>query len=1350
MKKLIALTITLLIATIGLSQTQQGYVKTLGRPEKKGEALGGVTVRVKGEHNPVVSNQDGTFSLLLADKKNGDAYSLQQVKKSGYELNEKDIIGRQFAFSDKVPLTIVMVSTEQLQADKQRIENNAYKTAEKNYKAKYNLLEKQLSDNKITAEQYQKEIQDLQDKFEKYQSLIDGLAEHYVHTDYDELDEKDREINVCIENGELERADSLIQTLFDPIGVLERNMEALASIEQQIGQARGIINQANEDMAAVLKQQEKDAEYLYQLYTIALAKFDNNKAEFYIDTRAELDTTNGDWQDDAAFYYLQQNQFNKAQFYYNRAIRTYREKAQDDPETYEFYLATALNNIGEAYRNIMFYYPDAVEPCEKALSEAVEIMRRLADSDPLTYGSNYGGTITSLGNFYLGQKDLKKAKNAFEEAVNLQRRLVKEDDTDLEAYYGLAVALGNLGHVYDLKKDYKKGEKYLTESLEMYRQLAQDNPEHFEGLLAHALGILSDHYHDANEETKCEAAFDESVALYRQLAKDNPQRYEPQLADRLYGRGSILSIKYSVQLLLGIPLDDVKQEVQDPLAMLEEAKDLYGRYIAEPLYRSLYIDALKYLYLFYLTINEPQKLNQIVEEYCQNLAESKDPNQGAQEFIKLVQSESPETAGNDLFTAKSLMIMSENYRKSGLYNESEATGLESLEMFRKIAEVDPTHEIEVAMALNNFSILYEDTHQNDKREACLTEALDICRRVAKTDPENSNPILAKVLANLGKLYKNTERYNESEAMYKECVQLRRQLVKIDKKANESGLASTLGNYGDLFLNDTLNRYEEGIPLVQEAYEIYQRLARSNHEQYESDLVTARYVLSWLYLKAKRHIEGTDLLLNLLETCHHSTNSAITQMYNTIVVDLKEWASYFVQEAIDYKNEKQYKESETYYQKTLDIYKRLAKDDPKTYEPEVATILNDLGILYHDTQRIEDCEKCYKEALKIKRRIAKEGTDDLAITLNNLGYLYLDNKQYQESETYYLEAVEIYRRIAKQDLLKYGPRLAITLENLGLVYKNTQRYSEYEETYLESVEVCRQLAQANPEQYEPWLASSLHELGRLYDNANRYEESEAAYLEALEIRRKLAKQDPEKYEFKLAQTLNNIAFLYKNAHRYTESETYYLEAMEIFRRLVQQNQQVYEPNIPMVLLNTGEVLLLDKKYQEAIPYLEEAMTLSKKYADNNATQQRRYENALNYLSTAYANTGDHQRSYELKKTYLSLLKTHYQEQPDNYRNSYVNTLGGQSFQCLFIGHNKEAEQLAREAIAIDASQHWLFTNLAAALLFQGKYEEAEKVYLQYKNELKDSFLQDFNEFETAGIIPEECKADVERIKQILSE
>ena len=95
------------------AQTQQGYVKTLGRPHQKGVALNGVSIRVRGGHNAVLSNDKGFFSMMMVGKKEGDAYALQQVQKQGYQLNDENMIGRRYAISSKVPLAIVMVSTKQ-------------------------------------------------------------------------------------------------------------------------------------------------------------------------------------------------------------------------------------------------------------------------------------------------------------------------------------------------------------------------------------------------------------------------------------------------------------------------------------------------------------------------------------------------------------------------------------------------------------------------------------------------------------------------------------------------------------------------------------------------------------------------------------------------------------------------------------------------------------------------------------------------------------------------------------------------------------------------------------------------------------------------------------------------------------------------------------------------------------------------------------------------------------------------------------------------------------------------------------------------------------------------------------
>ena len=50
-------------------QTQQGYVKTQGRPNKPGVLLSGVTIRVRGTMNSVLSGADGQFSFLMPNKK---------------------------------------------------------------------------------------------------------------------------------------------------------------------------------------------------------------------------------------------------------------------------------------------------------------------------------------------------------------------------------------------------------------------------------------------------------------------------------------------------------------------------------------------------------------------------------------------------------------------------------------------------------------------------------------------------------------------------------------------------------------------------------------------------------------------------------------------------------------------------------------------------------------------------------------------------------------------------------------------------------------------------------------------------------------------------------------------------------------------------------------------------------------------------------------------------------------------------------------------------------------------------------------------------------------------------------
>ena len=107
-------------------------------------------------------------------------------------------------------------------------------------------------------------------------------------------------------------------------------------------------------------------------------------------------------------------------------------------------------------------------------------------------------------------------------------------------------------------------------------------------------------------------------------------------------------------------------------------------------------------------------------------------------------------------------------------------------------------------------------------------------------------------------------------------------------------------------------------------------------------------------------------------------------------------------------------------------------------------------------------------------------------------------------------------------------------------------------------------------------------------------------------------------------------------------------------------------------------------------------------------------------------------------------------PDAFETYLASTQNNLGVLYLSTLRFAESEAMYISALKINPNIHFAYTNLAAALLFQGKVEEAEKIYRQYKAELKDGFLMVFAEYEQQGVIPEEYKAEVERIKAMLNE
>ena len=378
------------------------------------------------------------------------------------------------------------------------------------------------------------------------------------------------------------------------------------------------------------------------------------------------------------------------------------------------------------------------------------------------------------------------------------------------------------------------------------------------------------------------------------------------------------------------------------------------------------------------------------------------------------------------------------------------------------------------------------------------------------------------------------------------------------------------------------------------------------------------------------------------------------------------------------------------------------------EEELAKSLFEYGHFLQTNKRYDLAEVRYRENLDFCQRLAAISPyayePDLAGTQNNLGVLYNNTQRYKESEKMYLSALKIYQRLTAANPQVYEPDLAMTQNNLGLLYSDIRRYEESEEMHLSAVEIYQRLTIVNPQVYEPDLAMAQSNLGTLYKDTRRYEDSEKLCLSAMEIRRRLAAANPQVYEPDLAMTQYNLGCLYSDTQRYEDSEKMYLSAMEIRRRLAVANPQVYEPYLADTQYNLGCLYYNIQRYEDSEEMYLSAMEIRRRLAVAN---------------------------------------------PQVYEPYLVRACNNLSFLFLAQGNFEEAERYAREGSKYDFTHHTIYTNLAASLLLQGRYAEAEEIYLLYKEELKEDFLSDFEDFYRRGIIPPEREDDVERIKKLLS-
>ena len=386
----------------------------------------------------------------------------------------------------------------------------------------------------------------------------------------------------------------------------------------------------------------------------------------------------------------------------------------------------------------------------------------------------------------------------------------------------------------------------------------------------------------------------------------------------------------------------------------------------------------------------------------------------------------------------------------------------------------------------------------------------------------------------------------------------------------------------------------------------------------------------------------------------------------------------------YSDTQKLSEAEKVYKEALQIRRALAEKNPNDYTHDVAVTLNNLGILYNDTQRFFEAEKTYKEALKIKKALMEHPEDadpDIAMILLNLGALYNDTQKFSRAEKVYKEALQIYRELTKKNNDVYAD-IVLTLNNLGALHIYTQRFDEAENAFIEALQIRKTLAEENPEVHTPDIAMILNNLGILYISTQKFSEAEKVYNEALQIRRALAEQNPDVYTPHVAATLNSVGNLYNDTTQFDEAEKAYTEALQKYRALVEKTPEVYAPHVAATLDNLGSLYTHSSKFSEAEKAYIEALQIRKILAkENPEVFNPDVALTLNNLGNLYTST---HKFFEAEKAYtdaLQIRRTLARQIPEVHTPDIAMTLNNLGNVYSDINQFDKAESALIEALQI---------------------------------------------------------------------
>jgi len=405
---------------------------------------------------------------------------------------------------------------------------------------------------------------------------------------------------------------------------------------------------------------------------------------------------------------------------------------------------------------------------------------------------------------------------------------------------------------------------------------------------------------------------------------------------------------------------------------------------------------------------------------------------------------------------------------------------------------------------------------------------------------------------------------------------------------------------------------------------------------------------------------------------------------------------------------------------------------------------------------------------------------LGAAYERLGSFHQGMENLDSALHYFNLEAAVFRAALASDSLNevYQTSLAIACEKLGDTYKFQTSLDSAFAAYRQEINLLEPLARRLPDDLIRYkgLGIGYSRLGEVYQMKGILDSGLLFVQKGMWIYEILAAHFPKQEEFQslLAAGYSNLSYAFTGENLPDSAYHYAVKSQQLHERLYlgrpQNNDYAYGLGysnglIAWALCNFG-------RSTESLPFFEKAILVIKSLFQqtNNDWYRNSYENYgaqieqikrpsqrhYDHLCHIYyrkTQTADPQAKARLGREALSYLEQELKNTPKDsaLQVAYGNEFGNFAFDLLFARQFAEAEAAAQRGLQWNPGAEWIHSNLATALLFQGKFEKAKEIYLKYDGQKlngwqpwKQVFLHDFRLLERAGI----THPDVDAIRKLL--